>query len=95
MEGRRGFFNEDNVKESIFNSDDFWLRIAEALPQATAIELCHLLEIERTARRLLSVIDKAPYRLTAQTFGEDAVEAGAALEGLRAALNVEHDVNHL
>lgn len=43
--------------------------------------------IERAARHLLFVIDKAPYRLTAQTFGQDADEAADALKELRAVLN--------
>lgn len=43
--------------------------------------------LEHAARHLLSVIDKAPYRLTAQTFGQDAVEVGTALKELRVALN--------
>lgn len=63
--------------------------------QSTTAHLSRLLEIKRAARRLLSVIDKAPYRLTAQTFGNDAVEAGAALRELRAALNGESDVTRI
>lgn len=54
--------------------------------QSTITYILRLIEIEHAARHLLAVIDKAPYRLTAQTFGQDAVEASAALKGLRAAL---------
>lgn len=65
------------------------------MTQCTNAYLSRLLEIERAARCLLSVIDKAPYRLTAKTFGQDAVEASAVLKELRAALNGEHDADSI
>lgn len=79
----------------IVNGWDAHVELATNADIIPKIRVSHWIEIERAARHLLFEIDKVPYRLTAQTFGPEAAEVGAALDELRTALNGERDVNRL